>query len=258
MLKNQYNYSTSSLWSCELTEGGFILKTDERARVWTLVVYPESAPENWRDVLDSFHVPWVESPLHDKDKNADGTVKKSHWHVVLFFEGKKSFMQVKEITTALNGPIPKRVMSAKGIIRYLVHLDNPEKYQYQREQIKCHQGCEIESYFEESFSSRLETLSEMIEFIRDSQIENFMDFLSYCIDNDEKQWFNVAVNYNTMALQAAINGVYQKRHPKGDVFDELGDNVSKAKAMAKKGIKQREIADTLGVSVRTVVRYLKK
>ncbi|MFK5220012.1 Rep family protein [Lactococcus cremoris] len=27
-------------------------KVDSRARNWSLVVYPESAPENWRDILD--------------------------------------------------------------------------------------------------------------------------------------------------------------------------------------------------------------
>ncbi|WP_225354628.1 Rep family protein, partial [Ligilactobacillus murinus] len=58
-------------------------KKDDRARTWTFIVYPESAPENWRDLLDEYHVPWVESPLHDKDINPDGTVKKAHWHVIL-------------------------------------------------------------------------------------------------------------------------------------------------------------------------------
>ena len=36
-------------------------KVDNRARNWSLVVYPESAPENWRDILDDYHIPWVES-----------------------------------------------------------------------------------------------------------------------------------------------------------------------------------------------------
>ena len=31
-------------------------KVDNRARNWSLVVYPESAPENWRDILDDYHI----------------------------------------------------------------------------------------------------------------------------------------------------------------------------------------------------------
>ena len=83
-------------------------KKDVRARTWTFVAYPESAPENWRDILDGYHIPWVESPLHDKDVNPDGTVKKAHRHVILLFDGKKSFEQVKDITDALNAPIPQK------------------------------------------------------------------------------------------------------------------------------------------------------
>lgn len=70
--------------------GGFFMEKskDQRARMWTFVVYPESAPENWRDILSDYHIPWVESPLHDKDVNPDGEVKKAHWHIILFFDGK--------------------------------------------------------------------------------------------------------------------------------------------------------------------------
>ncbi|MES5113939.1 Rep family protein, partial [Lactobacillus gasseri] len=38
-----------------------------RVRNWTIIVYPESAPKNWRDIIDSTHVTWVEGPIHDKD-----------------------------------------------------------------------------------------------------------------------------------------------------------------------------------------------
>ena len=71
-------------------------KVDNRARNWSLVVYPESAPENWRDILDDYHIPWVESPLHDKDVNPDGEIKKSalaYWFV--FFWKKKLWANIR-------------------------------------------------------------------------------------------------------------------------------------------------------------------
>ena len=37
-------------------------RKDERVRNWTFIVYPESAPDKWRDILDDMHVPWIESP----------------------------------------------------------------------------------------------------------------------------------------------------------------------------------------------------
>ena len=65
---------------------------DGRYRYWTIVVYPDSAPQDWRQKLDGLQ--WVESPLHDKDVNADGTPKKAHWHIMIFNSGKISYNQV--------------------------------------------------------------------------------------------------------------------------------------------------------------------
>ena len=51
-----------------MSKEGNVGSKDGRARAWTFLVYPDSAPENWRDILDTtVCVPWVESPLHDPD-----------------------------------------------------------------------------------------------------------------------------------------------------------------------------------------------
>ena len=231
---------------------------DQRARTWTFVVYPESAPENWRDILSDYHIPWVESPLHDKDVNPDGEVKKAHWHIILFFDGKKSFEQVQEITEALNAPIPQKTANAKGLVRYLIHMDNPEKYQYKRDEIVCHCGAEIDEYFALSSSSRRAVLRERMEFILDSKIESFASFLRYCLSTGQDEWFDIAANNNTLVIKAAIDSIYQENHPKEEKKNYLADNVAKAKEMAKKGVSQRQIADTLGIGLSTVNRYLRK
>ena len=72
---------------------------DGRARAWTFLVYPDSAPNNWREYLDQACIPWVESPLHDPDASRVNPEeqRKKHWHIELLFEGLKSKDQVKEI-----------------------------------------------------------------------------------------------------------------------------------------------------------------
>jgi len=90
-------------------------KKDDRTRNWTIVVYPESAPENWIEILQSEQVPFAVSPLHDKDVNVDGEIKKPHWHVMLMYSGKKSFTQIKEIADKLNAPKPKNISTARMI-----------------------------------------------------------------------------------------------------------------------------------------------
>ncbi|TGY51668.1 replication protein [Ligilactobacillus murinus] len=232
---------------------------DDRARTWTFIVYPESAPENWRELLDEYHVPWVESPLHDKDINPDGSVKKAHWHVILLFDGKKSYEQVKELTDAINAPIPQKTANTKGLVRYLIHMDNPEKYQYKRDEIVCHSGADVDEYFALSSSSRRAVLWEIVEFIKENEIDNFSDFIGFCLETDNRDWFDVAMNHNTLAINKLLDSIYQKHHPK---FEEeaavLQARIEKAKKMAEKGYSQRKIADTLGVSRPTVAKYLKK
>lgn len=68
---------------------------DNRTRNWTFVVYPESAPDNWREIIDEYRTPWIESPLHDKDVNPDGELKKPHWHVMMMFPTNKSYDQIR-------------------------------------------------------------------------------------------------------------------------------------------------------------------
>lgn len=234
-------------------------KKDVRARTWTFILYPESAPENWRDILDGYHIPWVESPLHDKDVNPDGTAKKAHRHVILLFDGKKSFEQVKDITDALNAPTPQKTANTKGLVRYLIHMDNPEKHQYKREDIICHSGADIERYFEVSMSSRTAILRDIMQFIRDSELDNYSDFIGYCLDNEEYEWFNIATNYNTLAINKLLDAMYQKHNPKNkNVLKSvnLEEKIEQAKEMKKKGVKVAVIADTLGVSRVTVYKYL--
>ena len=70
------------------------------------------------------------SPLHNKDLNADGEIKKEHYHILITFKGPTSYNIVEKITKSVNGTIPQRAKSPIGIIRYFTHKDNPEKAQY--------------------------------------------------------------------------------------------------------------------------------
>lgn len=162
---------------------------DERIRNWTFLVYPESAPQNWRDVLDDLHIPWVESPLHNKDDNADGEQKKEHWHILLLFEGKKSYEQVKEITDKLNATIPQKVASAKGLVRYMAHLDNPEKYQYDRSLIIGHGGVDVAEYLKPTSSTRYQLIAEMRQWVEDNGCIELFVLVDYAAAERFDDWF---------------------------------------------------------------------
>ena len=103
--------------------------------------------------LDDLHIEYAISPLHDSDINADGTKKKPHYHVGLFFDGKKSYTQILEITQKLHCPNPQKTASGKGLLRYMKHLDNPEKYQYQGD-IEVHGGLDLEAIMAPTYNEK--------------------------------------------------------------------------------------------------------
>ena len=56
--------------------------------------------------------------------------------MILSYKGNKSFEQIDEIARLLHAPIPQRVNSLTGSVRYLTHMDNPEKHQYDSSDIR--------------------------------------------------------------------------------------------------------------------------
>lgn len=188
----------------------------KRTRNWVCIVYPDSAPENWRSIIDDYHIQWIESPLHNLDVNPDtGELKKAHWHVLLLFDGVKTFDQVKEITSKINAAIPVKCASSKGTVRYMAHLDNPEKAQYNFSDIKAHGGADVSELLKPTSSERYKFINEMCDFIKDNEITEFQDVVDYARINHFETWFPLLCDNS-----AYIIGQYVKsqrhRRVKGD------------------------------------------
>lgn len=66
---------------------------------------------------------------HDKDVQDNGEIKKIHWHLLLSFETKKSLSLIAKVLQVEENLI-ECVNNYKSVERYLIHLDNGEKYQY--------------------------------------------------------------------------------------------------------------------------------
>ena len=131
-----------------------------RTRNWATIIYQESAKENFEEIIDSWHIKAVLSPLHKDDKNKDGAQKKAHWHLTLIFGSVKSRSQVKRLTDEINGVGQEPINDLRGQIRYLCHLDNPEKAQYQESEIKTFGGADYELLKSEESESEQQNISD--------------------------------------------------------------------------------------------------
>lgn len=180
--------------------------TNRRSRNWCAVVYPDSAPDNWKEILDSLNVKWTCSPLHDKDVDDDGQLKKAHWHIVVCFSGNKSFEQVVEdVTEPLHCPIPQICRDVRSSVRYFIHKDHPHKFQYDKKDIETYGGFDIGDVFSFSKSEKLDLLKEVIEFIRDEDIIEYYELVNYAMLERPDDWFPLITEGYTIMIREYIN-----------------------------------------------------
>lgn len=175
------------------------MASSNRARNFATIVYPESAPTDWIDILSAQLVPSLVSPLHDKDVNSDGSVKKEHHHVIVMFEGVKTPEQVKEIFVSFGGVGLEVVKSLKSHARYLCHLDNSDKVQYSPEDVKCFGGADYNAVIGLA-SDKYKAVREMIKFCNDNGIIAYSDLLEYCSEH-RFDWFKVLCDNGTLIIK---------------------------------------------------------
>lgn len=161
------------------------MKNEKRSNKWAFLIYQESSPKNYLEILESLRVPFVLSPWHDKDINSEtGEIKKSHKHGALYFDSLKSYSQISElISNKLNGPSHVEiVLSPKGMFNYFTHADNPDKTLYNVEDIESGCGFEIEKFLLEQNSDNF--MNEVIDIIEENNFTEFEDLVRYARKNN--------------------------------------------------------------------------
>src|SRR5699024_2330325 len=71
------------------------------------------------------------------------------------------------------------VGSAKGLTRYMLHLDNPDKAQYDSSDLQAFNGADITELLKPISADRYSMIADMLQFIDDNQIMEFEDILTY-------------------------------------------------------------------------------
>lgn len=157
-----------------------------RTRNFATIVYPESAPENWKSILENEIVPALISPLHDKDINADGEKKKAHYHVIIMFDTVKTEEQAKKIFDKIGGVGCQKINVIRNYARYLCHLDNPEKVQYNTKDVIKLCGADYDEIISLA-SDKYKVIDEMIDFCEKYDITSFYLLSKYAFKNND-QW----------------------------------------------------------------------
>lgn len=157
-----------------------------KKRNWAFVLYPESAPRDWREQLAKSGLQCAVSPLHDKDMDPNGKPKKPHYHIILVYGNPTTYNNVKGFTNGqLGQTIPQGLEQVRGYYRYLTHADNPEKAQYSSAEIEHINGFDIRDFVEMTKSEVIKLKRQIQEFIRDNELTEYSDLMDALMDAGE-------------------------------------------------------------------------
>ena len=170
----------------------------KKGRIWASVGYPESLPTNWLDLLTETGLQIAISPLHDKDLDPTGEPKKSHYHIIFNYDGPTTYNHVKELCSSLNMTIPIKLESLRGMYRYHLHLDNPEKHQYDDRDRILLNGFDVSSVNSLTATEVDKLTTEILAFIDDNNITEYSDLLYQFRINDLVNLLNVAKNHTIL------------------------------------------------------------
>lgn len=166
--------------------------------IYEIELYPVSENLQFDVILDRLQKVYVDIlyvyAFHDKDLFDDGTPKKPHYHLLFVFPREKS---IKKIAHDLEVPeyaiVWKQFLDKS--VQYLIHLNNPEKYQYDVEIL---QGTlDFEQYFASSKRSSLKNELNLITdfIIRHKGHITYYEIFCFARDNDllntYRRWYSI-------------------------------------------------------------------
>ena len=182
-------------------------KTEKtKKKEYAFLLYPDSAIFDWIEIVKQLQQPFF-TILHDKDINPDGTPKKPHYHVMVMFDNPRTEGTIKRVNLMCGGNGHfEELLSRRGYARYLCHMDNPEKYQYDPESVMSFFGA---NYLKETMSETArrvrddEIFCDIINFCRENRIIAYCHLVDYCI-RSKKDWLPYIRGRNGQAIVSYI------------------------------------------------------
>lgn len=136
-----------------------LIRNTERISHYAYIVHD-------KDVWDEESVKELQSRPEDERPETIpvvGDFKKQHIHLIVDFFNAHTFSAVKKIFTTENDkPRVREILSRQGAFEYLVHKNNPDKFQYSYDLIKSDDIKYYEKFCKEGFSTDKDNISEQI------------------------------------------------------------------------------------------------
>lgn len=209
----------------------------QRGRFQTFIIYPESLPENWVELLESTGAPIAISPLHDKDvyesdKQPDqngngghvkGEIKKPHYHMIYVSPSIATIGSVRDkIRRLLGSGVARQGQTVENVEKQFAYLDHDSegaiiegKTKYDSKDVRLLNGFNINNYSSLSKLEKEQVAQTVSNLIETREIYNSHRLYLYLIENASDPDVPSVMDYyrsakgNSAFWQNQMNGVYQ-------------------------------------------------
>lgn len=159
------------------------------------IFYPDTAEVGWRDECDELGLPFLVSPLHDRDvwtaaderRNPDhieGEVKVAHYHGLAEYPQPVDYDTVKEDFAFLHTHSIKYAKSKASMALYLTHEKCSDKVQYDWRDVLEFGGANWHDWCNE-LEDLHAMMKEMRRYIIENNVAEFYEFQLWCDENND-------------------------------------------------------------------------
>ena len=179
-----------------------------KSKYFCCILYPDSVTYDVDKVIKALaeeHLTFAVSPIHDKDVEEDGSLKKGHYHLLLAYSSATTLSNIRGWFNVCGMPESElhsiRVCaSGVGYYRYLTHMDNPEKAQYNDKDIRVfNDSDELFKKFSKTASEKIDDLVRIFQIVDELNTISFHSLIQYLMFN-ERDLFKMLTSSSALAI----------------------------------------------------------
>lgn len=216
--------------------------TKPKARHFTFLIYPDSAPEDWKTRLETTDLPIAISPLHDKDESEvkpqsafpgeeipHEKYKKPHYHCIIVYPNTATADAVRMRLQRALGDDGKKALNKVQIIqkgidsmyKYLTHDSKDavakKKHKYDTADIEHLNNFDIDRFIVLDAHDKEDMLDDILKAIDANGLENYKQLTRYMAEHgkeygiESRKQLTAIIKSNIGMIRLAFDGEYQER-----------------------------------------------
>ena len=179
-----------------------------KSKYFCCLLYPDSATYDTDNVIKALaeeHLTFAVSPIHDKDLDDGGSLKKAHYHLLIAYSSATTLNNIRGWIHACGMPQSElhsvRVCaSGVGYYRYLTHKDNPDKVQYDENDIRVfNDSDEVFKKFSKTASDKIDDLIRIFQIVDELNTFSFHCLIQYLMLNN-RDLFKLLTSSSALAI----------------------------------------------------------